>query len=82
MIFPTIHLNGTPKTRLQEELSDAYSAIETAVRALCHAAPNARDYYVQSNTAYAQARDEHDARVKKLLSVQQDLLQICEHMDE
>jgi hypothetical protein len=62
MTYPTVHLNGTSKGSLEEQLRDAYDAVQVAMDKLSDAAPNGRDYYPQSPDAYYQAREEHCAR--------------------
>jgi phage shock protein A len=73
LMKPTVHLNGTSKERLLEDLCDAIDALHKAGTALAKAAPNARDYYVQSNTAYATAAKQHDTRMQKLREVIDEL---------
>ena len=73
MILPTIHLNGTSKSRLVESLCDASAAIEAAYRSLKQTAPNGRDYYPQGEKALEQATAEHFARLQKLDDVKQEV---------
>lgn len=44
MKLPTIHLGGTPATRLLEGYLSAKNALDAAIEAVKRAAPNARDY--------------------------------------
>jgi hypothetical protein len=81
MIFPTIHLNGTSKAELLEQLSNAYSALTDAQQALCNCAPNGRDYYPQGDDAIKQAGKEHRARIDAITLIQADLMKIAEHID-
>jgi hypothetical protein len=69
MMTPTIHLNGTSKEALTGALEEACNALFKAQEALGETAPNARDYYVQSDRAFEQARTEHNARADKLREV-------------
>lgn len=80
MIFPTVHLNGTSKSYLQEQYSDARVAVSAALEALYNINPNARDYYVQGDTAFSQARKEHEERIASLKKVLEDLTQIYMHV--
>jgi len=73
MMTPTIHLNGTPKERLLEQIENAYGKLGEAIKALANAAPNGRDYYPQGSDAIYRAQDEHSARMKKLLEVRKEL---------
>jgi hypothetical protein len=81
MMIPTIHLNGTNKADLIEALCDAHTAVMEAQRKLANAAPNGRDYYVQSPQALYAAQDEHSARMQKLEDVKLDLEALCEAID-
>lgn len=49
-------------------------------RAVCKAAPNARDYYVQPGDAFGQAVREHSARVSALNQIILDLTAIGENI--
>lgn len=80
MILPSIHMNGTSRAELQRLNCTAWSKINEAISALQHAAPNARDYYVQGDTAYRQAREEHLARIQRLVSVQEELSKMAYHL--
>jgi len=74
MQAPTIHLNGTSRESLLYDLSGASDALRIAIEELAETAPNARDYYVQSDPeAYRKARTEHEARMAKLQEVRADL---------
>ena len=81
MILPTVHLNGTSKKYLQEQYYDAAVAVANAVESVYSINPNARDYYVQGDSAFTQARKEHEARLAALKSVLADLNQILEHIE-
>ncbi len=82
MQIPTIHLNGTSRDSLREGLMTAYTAVRTAIDAVCDAAPHGRDYYVQGPDAYTKARAEHDSRLARLKSVQDEILAIWEGIDK
>lgn len=73
MIIPTIHLNGTSKQRLIDDLVEAGSAIQLAQKALAAAGPNGRDYYPQGPAAFTAAVDEHDSRLDRLRSVYKEI---------
>jgi len=74
MMIPTVHLNGTSKQNMLEELEVAHGAVNTAIDALRQVTVHGRDYYVQGEHAYLQARHEMDARLAALVAVQDDLL--------
>lgn len=82
MKTPTIHLNGTARSQLQEQYDRAYRALTEAVQALNDAGPNARDYYVQEVGAYGVACREHEARLAALAQVRDDLLQLFDSCSE
>jgi hypothetical protein len=82
--FPTLHLNGTGKTDLRDEYAAAYDAIGKAIDALAAATLNGRDYYLQAEGAYHQARSERDAALVHLDQAHQYvgemLAGICDQM--
>ena len=45
MKIPTVHLNGTSKDELVQQLNDLYLALGDAMDVLAKAGPNGRDYY-------------------------------------
>lgn len=69
MIIPTIHLNGTGRQALIDELAEAGSALRLAMAAHDAACPNGRDYYPQGPDAFTAAVREHDSRGARLRSV-------------
>ena len=81
MIYPTIHLNGTSKGELLDQLCTAGSAVGDAIRALHDAAPNARDYYPQGPSAIGMAINEHSGRIAALVRVSEELDAIALHID-
>ncbi len=78
MIFPTIHLNGTGRQALVDQLCDACTAINAAVSAMGEASPNGRDYYPQGPDALPQALREHQDRIARLIAVREELMEIAE----
>lgn len=80
LAIPTVHLNGTSKEALLDQVYEAVEALHAAGRKLAAAAPNARDYYVQPNEAqpFTRAQTEHYARMTKLKEVIAELEQIGE----
>lgn len=81
-VKPVVHLNGTPKEQLLEQVRDAMSGIDLARTALCIAAPNGRDYYPVGPTAFNEALRDHDDRQRKLREVYEDLEVIATHLLE
>ena len=63
---PTIHLNGTGAETLYAEYNAVRDALTKARKALEDATCNARDFYVQGDTAYAAAKAERTKMLQKL----------------
>ena len=80
LAVPTVHLNGTSRDALLEQLLEAAHAIHEAGRKLAAAYPNARDYYVQPGAAIAVAMRQHETRMNKLREVAGELETIAERM--
>lgn len=79
--FPCIHANGTSANRLQEDLGNAYYAIDQAYDKLRECAPNGRDYYTLGPAAFEKAIAEHHARLAKLDEVKAELEAIMEEIN-
>jgi hypothetical protein len=82
MPIPTIHMNGTTGEVLLEQYATAARAVQKAIDAVCDAGPNARDYYVQGPDAGLAAQREHEARVKALKTVRDELDAMMEGVQE
>ena len=82
MMVPTIHLNGTSKEELLEQLQNAYTACTDLVSALSRAYPHGRDYYPQGDAAIYKAQDEANDRVRRVRSVQNELTEIAQKIQE
>jgi len=82
MMIPTVHLNGTGKGHLLGELEAAHRAIGGAIDALAQVTVHGRDYYVQGDQAYRQARTEMDRRLAALRAVQDDVLTMHTAIEE
>jgi hypothetical protein len=76
--IPTVHLNGTGKDQLLEQVCEAVHALHEAGRALAAAAPNGRDYYLQTGDAIGSAMKQHEARMTKLREIIKELETIGE----
>ena len=81
MIVPAIHLNGTSKDALTDQLSEAGSAVQSAIAAVNAAAPNGRDYYPQGPQAIGQAIKEHNARITRLTDLYDELVALYEAIE-
>lgn len=82
---PTIHLNGTDGAVLRDTYRAAHDAMRVAMTALSDAAPNERDYYVQTPNGFSDARKQHEARVAALQKIDDELTEILcaieDHLD-
>lgn len=70
---PIVHLNGTSKQYLQEQIETAYSALNAAYDALKKTAPNGRDYYPLGPDAMKRAQDQHTNRLIRLTNTMKEL---------
>lgn len=77
---PTVHLNGTSGQKLYEQYIAVGNSLGLTLRAMDEAYPNARDYYVQGEGAYAEAVKEHMARVDALRGVGKEISAIVESL--
>ena len=76
LMVPTTHLNGTSKQSLLDAISNAVHALHEAGSAVAQTCPNGRDYYPQGDKVIFVALDQHEARMKKLREVIDELEQI------
>ena len=81
MMAPTVHLNGTSREELMNQLLEAIHAIHNASDALARACPNGRDYYPQGDRAISEALLEHAARMRSLRQVTDQLEWIAQAVD-
>lgn len=72
LLPPTIHLNGTSKDELLNQLEAVVSALEAALAALNAAAPNGRDYYPQGPEALTDAQAAFAERARAVKQVHTD----------
>lgn len=76
MITPSIHMNGTSRDELVQQVCSAAEAVQNAMDALSKACPNGRDYYPQGDRAIGKALSEHRDRMARLKSVHDELSEI------
>ena len=81
MMVPTVHLNGTDKNVLLEDISDAAAALRIAAEKLHEMSPNGRDYYPQGSNAIGKAIAEHTIRIKKVMDIYDELSVLFEAID-
>jgi hypothetical protein len=80
MLKPTVHLNGTSRGELERLHEQAFHKLGEAIDSLLEAAPNGRDFYTQGDSAYAEARKEHEARVARVRSVRGEIEELWLHI--
>jgi hypothetical protein len=83
LVLPTIHLNGTGRQALVEQLTAALDGLENALEKLRAAAPHGRDYYPQDGdnppgTMLRQAQRQHDRWVNAVETTKADIQAIAE----
>jgi hypothetical protein len=76
MRIPSVHLNGTSKAELIQQVSDAASALEDALTCLLDAYPHGRDYYPQGQQALEEAMRDHRALHAKLTEVREAVMEL------
>lgn len=72
IILPIIHMNGTSKESLMNDLETAFFAINNALDAMRQIAPNGRDYYPQPGLM-DKAIEQHTRRCLALSSLLSEL---------
>jgi len=82
MMIPTVHLNGTSKEGLIEQLCEASQAIELAYSALKRAVPNGRDYHPQGPDAIYKATEEHMDRLHRLDAIKKEIDDLTVAIDQ
>ena len=73
--MPLVHLNGSGRQRLLDQLEATYRALSTAYDLLCDGAPHGRDYYPLGDDAYTRARAEFDRRRTVLQTLRDDVIE-------
>ena len=81
LIVPRVHMNGDTKATLTEGLNAASHAVVAAKEGLRQTAPNARNFYVISPSAFAVAVEQYRSRQERLQSVYDELLAIFEAIE-
>jgi hypothetical protein len=81
-IIPTIHSNGTDAATLLDQARVAYSTGREFKDALIAMMPHGRDYYVQGNEIYAQAREEHIKRIAEVDRIINEITEIAFGINE
>lgn len=77
-MIPTVHRNGTSQDELVEQLANVSVKLAEAIRVMCDAGPNGRDYYPQGPHALQKALDEHYVRVDVLTDLKAEIDALAE----
>ena len=77
-VLPTIHLGGTSRATLLDDIADALNALRDALHALSITTPSTRDYPKPGDISLAMA--QHLDRKKRLESVIAELEGLAEHI--
>ena len=77
-VKPLVHLNGTGRNGLMEQLHKAHDAGRAFQHALAEMRPHGRDYYPIGQDAYSKARADHDEREAAVERVMADLAVLVE----
>lgn len=77
LVAPHVHLNGTSKAELLEQLENIYTALGEAYDAVKRSAPNGRDYYPLPPDAMEAAREQHVRRLTVIDSLRNELVAQC-----
>lgn len=73
MQIPCIHLNGTSRESLLNDLEAASTALDAAYEAMKRTAPNGRDYYPLGPQAIDTAVSEHMSRLRRLDAIKHEI---------
>lgn len=82
MILPTVHINGTSREALSAQFAEVLKALQRALEAMADAAPNARDYYPQGESAFRLARAEHESRIACVRAIREDYYRLYESVEK
>jgi len=80
LAVPTVHLNGTSRRELLEQICTALTALQEAEAAVRRASPHGRDYYPQGEDAIGEALRQHTDRLLRLHAIYVELETIGERI--
>lgn len=80
--LPIIHSNGTSREMLLRGYTEAYYALDEAIRKFEAIEFNGRDYYLKGPEHFKQAQAEYEARWRKLCEVRSELLVTMNHISD
>lgn len=75
---PLVHLNGSGKDRLIDNLCGVSHALNGAYEAMRAVCPNGRDYYPLGAAAMGRAEKEHRSRLERLDAIKAEIDAIAE----
>lgn len=75
---PLVHLNGSGKNRLIDDLCEVSQALNEAYRVMRGMHPNGRDYYPLGAVAMGKAEAEHRSRQERLDAIKAEIDAIAE----
>jgi uncharacterized lipoprotein YddW (UPF0748 family) len=84
MQLPAIHMNGSGKKNLLDDVLDSRAALVKTLELLERFGPNMRDYYIlpDGDAAYQRARGEHVSRLERLRAVLAEFDLLAEGIDK
>jgi len=72
VIAPIVHLNGTSRQMLMDELEEAYYALGNAYDKVKASGPNGRDYYLMAGL-FEKAVKQHTDRLEAIEGVRRSI---------
>jgi hypothetical protein len=83
IMAPSVHINGTSKEELLNQVLDVLICLRAALEAMAKAAPHGRDYYVQTSHAIHHAISQHMYRCRTIHELVGEYQQIaCKISDQ
>jgi len=73
LVVPLVHLNGTGKDELVEQITHAVHGAQAFLDALAKMSPHGRDYYPLGDDALPKAVDQHRSRMARVESIVDEL---------
>ena len=73
VIIPRVHLNGTSREELVDQIRRALDALSKADDALAYMSPNGRDYYPLGDSAINTAIEQHRRRRLMLVEIRNEI---------
>lgn len=80
MIYPTVHVGGTPRARLLENATTAREAIRLAIAEVSNTEPHARDFPNRLAGTFYTATRNHAQRMQALREMLQEYEALIEYL--